>query len=214
MTLMPELSTLLIFAAAALAMTATPGPDMLLIASRSAAQGRAAGFATWAGIAVGTYCHALAAALGLSQLFLAVPIAYDIVRYVGAAYLLFLAWTAFTANERPEDREQVRQAKKSTIVMFKQGLLTNLLNPKMAIFVLALFPQFVSPSSGSVAIQIIVLATILNFVGFFINGAVIFAASRVSGVFAKSQKITRISQCFLGTVFAALAARLAFDTQH
>lgn len=211
---MPELSTLLIFAAAALAMTATPGPDMLLIASRSAAQGRAAGFATWAGIAVGTYCHALAAALGLSQLFLAVPIAYDIVRYVGAAYLLYLAWNAFTVNVKPEDREQVRQASKSTIVMFRQGLLTNLLNPKMAIFVLALFPQFVSPSSGSVAIQIMVLATILNFVGFFINGAVILAASRVSGVLAKSQKITRISQYFLGTVFAGLAARLAFDTQR
>ncbi len=211
---MPELSTLLIFAAAALAMTATPGPDMLLIASRSAAQGRAAGFATWAGIAVGTYCHALAAALGLSQLFLAVPIAYDIVRYVGAAYLLYLAWNAFTVNVKPEDREQVRQASKSTIVMFRQGLLTNLLNPKMAIFVLALFPQFVSPSSGSVAIQIMVLATILNFVGFFINGAVILAASRVSGVLAKSQKITRISQYFLGTVFAGVAARLAFDTQR
>jgi hypothetical protein len=76
---MPDLSTLGLFAIACLALTATPGPDMLLIASRSASQGRASGLATYAGIAAGTYCHALAAAFGLSQLFLAAPIAYDIV---------------------------------------------------------------------------------------------------------------------------------------
>src|SRR6478672_9183008 len=89
---MPDFATLALFAAACLALTATPGPDMLLIASRSISQGRAAGFATLAGIQLGTYGHALAAAVGLSQLFLAVPIAYDVVRYVGAAYLLYLAW--------------------------------------------------------------------------------------------------------------------------
>src|SRR5512138_2602985 len=95
---MPDISTLALFAVACLALTATPGPDMLLIASRSASQGRAAGFATLAGIQAGTYCHALAAALGLSQLFLLVPIAYDIVRYAGAAYLLWLAWKTFRSN--------------------------------------------------------------------------------------------------------------------
>jgi threonine/homoserine/homoserine lactone efflux protein len=211
---MPELSTLMIFTVAALALTATPGPDMLLIASRSAAQGRVAGFATWVGIALGTYCHALAAALGLSQLFLAVPVAYDIVRYIGAAYLLFLAWSAFTSNTKTENRLQARRANQTTVVMFRQGLLTNLLNPKMAIFVLALFPQFVSPETGSVALQIMVFATVLNFVGFFINGAVIVAASRVTCILATSGTAARFSQYILGTVFAGLAARLAFDTQR
>lgn len=211
---MPEFSTLLIFAVAALALTATPGPDMLLIASRSAAQGRVAGLATWAGIAVGTYCHALAAALGLSQLFLAVPIAYDIVRYFGAAYLLYLAWNAFTANTKAEDKLPGRRTNHSATIMFRQGLLTNLLNPKMAIFVLALFPQFVSPQVGSVAVQIMILATVLNFVGFFINGAVILAADRASAVLARDGKATRIAQYALGTVFVGLAARLAFDNQR
>ncbi len=211
---MPEFSTLLIFAAAALALTATPGPDMLLIASRSAAQGRVAGLATWAGIAVGTYCHALAAALGLSQLFVAVPIAYDIVRFAGAAYLLYLAWNAFTSSTKTEDKTPARRTNHSAIIMFRQGLLTNLLNPKMAIFVLALFPQFVSPQAGSVAAQIMILATVLNFVGFFINGAVIIAASRASTFLANSGKATKFAQYILGTVFAGLAARLAFDTQR
>ena len=89
---MPDFSILMLFAAAALVLTATPGPDMLLIASRSVSQGRSAGFLTYAGIAAGTYCHAIAAALGLSQLFLTVPIAYEIVRWAGCAYLLYLAY--------------------------------------------------------------------------------------------------------------------------
>src|SRR5262245_41633153 len=90
---MPDLSTILIFAAACVVLTATPGPDMLLIASRSISQGRAAGFLTYAGIALGTYCHTLAAALGLSQLFVVVPAAYDAVRFAGCLYLLYLGWT-------------------------------------------------------------------------------------------------------------------------
>lgn len=89
---MPDFSTLILFAAAALILTATPGPDMLLIASRSISQGRSAGFLTYAGIALGTYCHALAAAFGLSQLFLTVPVAYDAVRWAGCCYLLYLAY--------------------------------------------------------------------------------------------------------------------------
>jgi threonine/homoserine/homoserine lactone efflux protein len=98
--------------------------------------------------------------------------------------------------------------------MFKQGLLTNLLNPKMAIFVLAFFPQFVIPEVGPVAVQIMVLATILNLIGFFVNGAVILAASRASAMLSGNNKIKNLSQYILGTVFAGLAARLAFDTQR
>lgn len=97
---MPDLSTLALFSLACLALTATPGPDMLLIASRSVSQGRSAGFASLAGIQAGTYCHAIAAAFGLSQLFLAVPLAYDLVRYAGAAYLLYLAVQAFRSTGR------------------------------------------------------------------------------------------------------------------
>ncbi|MFI5000799.1 MAG: LysE family translocator, partial [Reyranellales bacterium] len=157
---MPDFSTLALFAAACLALCATPGPDMLLIASRSISQGKASGLATLAGIQVGTYCHALAAALGLSQLFLAVPIAYDVVRYAGAAYLLYLAWqTLRSTGTALAPTPGLRRY--PIAVVFRQGLLTNLLNPKMALFVLALFPQFVDPGAGSVAVQILLLATVL-----------------------------------------------------
>jgi threonine/homoserine/homoserine lactone efflux protein len=207
---MIDLSTLALFAVACLALTASPGPDMLLIASRSISQGRGSGFATLAGIQVGTYCHALAAALGLSQLFLVVPIAYDVVRYAGAAYLLYLAWKTYrsegtllapTAGLRPHPIG----------AMFRQGLLTNLLNPKMALFVLALFPQFVKPEAGSVALQIMVLATVLNLIGLLVNGIVIVMASRLGRLFAGRGRWRRLPQMLLATVFAGLAVRLAFD---
>lgn len=207
---MIDLSTLALFALACLALTATPGPDMLLIASRSASQGKASGFATLAGIQLGTYCHALAAAFGLSQLFLVVPLAYEIVRYAGAAYLLYLAWKTFRSTGTaltPTDRLR----RLSIAVVFRQGLLTNLLNPKMALFVLALFPQFVRPESGSVALQILLLATALNLIGIVINGTVILAASRLGRIFARGGRFRRVPQILLGAVFAGLAVRLAFD---
>lgn len=207
---MPDLSTLALFALACLALTATPGPDMLLIASRSVSQGRASGFATLAGIQVGTYCHALAAALGLSQLFVVVPVAYDLVRYAGAAYLLYLAWqTLRAAGPMAGPSNGSRRYPLGTV--FRQGLLTNLLNPKMALFVLALFPQFVEPDAGSIAVQIMVLATLLNAIGILVNGAVILMASRLGSAFSPTRRLGLAPQCFLATVFVALAARLAFD---
>jgi threonine/homoserine/homoserine lactone efflux protein len=205
---MPDLSTLALFAVACLALTATPGPDMLLIASRSVSQGRAAGFASLAGIQVGTYCHALAAGLGLSQLFIAVPLAYDIVRYTGAAYLLYLAWKAFRSS-RTISAPNAGLVRYPVGQMFRQGLLTNILNPKMALFVLALFPQFVHPQAGSVAGQMLILATLLNLVGLIVNGLVIFAASRIGRVFAERNRFSRAPQLLLGSVFAGLAIRLA-----
>ncbi len=209
---MPDISTIFLFALASLALTASPGPDMMLVAARSAAQGRLAGLATYLGVAVGSLCHALAMALGLSQLFLAVPLAYDFVRYAGAAYLLFLAWQALMA--RHVACEVGAQRRRTMAVMFRQGFLSNILNPKVALFFLALFPQFVNPEAGSVAVQILVLALVLNVVGFFVNGAVILAASRARAFLSGNGGFRRISNYLLATVFAGLAARLALDGQR
>ncbi|KVD47541.1 amino acid transporter [Burkholderia sp. MSMB1072] len=210
---MIDLSTLVLFSGACLALTATPGPDMLLIASRSVSQGRRAGFATLAGIQAGTYCHALAAALGLSQLFVAVPLAYDVVRFAGAAYLLYLAWKTFRSDATTLS-PIASQRRRSTAVIFRQGLTTNLLNPKMALFVLALFPQFVRPDHGSIAVQILVLATVLNLIGIVVNGAVILSASRLSRRIGARRRPSKVPQYLLGTVFVGLAARLAVAGRH
>lgn len=205
--------TLLLFSLASFAMVATPGPDMLLIAARSAAQGRVAGFMTYLGVAAGSFCHALALALGLSQLFLAVPFAYDVVRYAGAAYLAYLAWQAFTAHASfGADAGTVH--KSSTWVIFRQGLVSNLLNPKVALFFLALFPQFIAPEHGNVALQIMILAMVLNVLGLIVNGVVVMLAGSARQLFTGTQRFSKWPQYFLGTVFGGLAAKLMFDGQR
>lgn len=210
---MPDFSTIVLFAAAAVVLTATPGPDMLLVASRSISQGRAAGFLTYAGIALGTYCHAVAAALGLSQLFVTVPVAYEIVRWAGCAYLLYLAWKAIRSQAASfSPTPAPRRLSRSRI--FGEGLATNLLNPKMALFVLALFPQFLHPGDGSLIVQTVVLATVLNGVGFLVNGSVILLGSHIRGRLAGFARFPRLPHYLLAAVFTGLACRLALGARN
>lgn len=209
---MPDFSTFMLFAAASLVLTATPGPDMLLIASRSVSQGRSAGFLTYAGIAAGTYCHALAAGLGLSQLFLTVPIAYEIVRWAGCIYLLYLAYKTMR-SEGSAFSPSATLKRLSRKRIFSEGLATNLLNSKMALFVLALFPQFVDPSGASLPVQMVVLATVLNGVGLFVNGTVILLGSQLRSRLGSISRFPRLPQYLLAGVFAGLACRLALGTR-
>ncbi|SDD60349.1 LysE family translocator [Kordiimonas lacus] len=209
---MPDLSTLLLFSAASLALTATPGPDMLLIASRSVSQGKLAGLLTYAGIAAGCYCHALMVAFGLAQLFLLVPAAFDIVRFAGAAYLLYLAWQ--TLRSKPDNSAAVAAPRKRKRRIFSEGLITNLLNPKMALFMLALFPQFLKPEAGSVVMQTMVLVTILNVIGLLVNGVVIIASGTLRQRLSKGGSFGRWPQYLLAGVFTGLAVRLAFSGRN
>ena len=210
---MPDFSTIMLFAAASVVLTATPGPDMLLIASRSVSQGRTAGFLTYAGIALGTYCHALAAALGLSQLFMTVPIAYEIVRWAGCAYLLYLAYKTIR-QEGLSFSPTLALKRLSGQRIFAEGMATNLLNPKMALFVLALFPQFVRPEGGSIIWQMLLLATVLNGIGLLVNGAVILLGSHIRTGLAGLVRFPKLPQYLLATVFAGLACRLALGSRN
>ena len=212
-----EIAVLWIFALACVALAATPGPDMLLIAARSASHGQAAGFATLAGIQIGTYGHALATALGLAQLFAVYPLAYDIVRYAGAAYLAFLAVRILIAPQAPlaPPTEAAQPATAAAIApMFRQGLWNNVLNPKMALFVVALFPQFVDPAGPSIVLQMLLLATILNAIGLVVNGAVIVVSARAGRAIAGSKRAVTAMRWFLASVFAGLALRLVLDTRR
>ncbi|KAB2669994.1 threonine/homoserine/homoserine lactone efflux protein [Ochrobactrum sp. RC6B] len=205
---MPDSSTIILFASAALVLTASPGPDMLLIASRSVSQSRMAGLLTYFGIACGTYCHALAAALGLAQLLKTVPAAYELVRWAGCAYLIYLAIKTLRGDPLA-GLSTKSVASISRLRIFSEGLATNLLNPKMALFVLALFPQFTAPESGSIVLQMLGLATILNVIGFAVNGSVILIVGRAKRGIKLPPKFARLPNYFLATVFAGLASRLA-----
>ncbi|WVT73116.1 LysE family translocator [Sinorhizobium chiapasense] len=210
---MPDISTIALFAAASLVLTATPGPDMLLIASRSVSQGRAAGFLTYGGIALGTYCHALAAALGLSQLFVTVPVAYEIVRWAGCAYLLYLAYKTVRSDSTSSSPISTLN-RLSNRRIFGEGLMTNLLNPKMALFVLALLPQFVDPKGGSMVAQMLLLATVLNGIGFLVNGSVILVGSHLRARLAGIRRFPKLPQYLLAGVFTGLACRLALGSRN
>lgn len=207
---MLDWQTIWLFGVASFALCVSPGPDMILVAARSAAQGRLAGFLTHLGMAAGSAIHALLLALGLSQLFLAVPYAYDFLRYLGAAYLLYLAWQAFTGRGGFSVQSNTL-CRRPLFSIFKQGLISNLLNPKVALFYLALFPQFLQPSLGCVAGQILVLALILQVVGFVVHAFVICLADGSRFLLMNEAAFTKWSTRFLGAVFGTLAARLILD---
>jgi len=207
---MMDTATLATFTLMALALVVTPGPDMLLLMTRSVAQGPTAGFVTLAGIFVGCYFHALVAGLSLAGVLLVAPVTFDIVRIAGAVYLLWLAVQAIRGSGgfRPPSAEAPHVALGA---VFRQGVLTNILNPKVALFFLALFPQFMRADPGTALAQALVLASVLNLVGLFVNGAIILAAGRLGAFLARRPAFVRWQNRLLGVVFAGLALRLVFE---
>lgn len=156
---MPEAISLLTFAAIALGMVLTPGPNMVYLISRSICQGRTAGLISLGGVALGFVFYMLCAAFGITALVLAVPYAYNTIDIAGALYLLWLAWQAV----RPGGRSpfQVKDLPKdSSRKLFLMGFLTNLLNPKIAVMCLSLLPQFINPVNGSILEQALILGTV------------------------------------------------------
>ena len=198
---------LLIFLAATLALNLTPGPDMLFVIARSAAAGRSAGVASALGIAAGCVVHTLAVAFGLAQLLAAVPAAYAVVQYGGAAYLLYLGCRTLWSARGPAS--SAANGDRSLARTFVQGLTTNVLNPKVALFFLAFLPQFVDARTGSVALQILALGILFNVSGTIVNVAVALAASRAGGWLEGRAGDSRLVRRLSGSVFVALGLRLA-----
>jgi threonine/homoserine/homoserine lactone efflux protein len=149
---------LLVFAAAALLMVLTPGPNMIYLISRSICQGRAAGVISLLGVVAGFVVHMLAAAIGLTALFMAIPLAFEVLKWAGALYLLYLAWKAVAPGAR-SPFEATNLPEGPPRKLFLMGFFTNLLNPKIAVFYMSIFPQFVSIERGSVFMQSIVLGS-------------------------------------------------------
>ena len=208
---MIPLQTWLLFCLACAALAATPGPNMLFLVSRTLAQGRGAGFVSLAGTSSGFALHALAAAFGLSALLAAVPLAFEVVKWAGAVYLAWLAIVMWRASDEPD--ATVVAPHSTPRAMYRQGLLTAVLNPKVAVFQLALFPQFVDPSRGSVLAQSLVLALTQLVIVVAGDSACVFAATGARRFFAGRPGWGRWSKRALAGVFAALAARLAIQSR-
>lgn len=196
------------FAIASLLLALTPGPNMIYCVSRTLVQGRRAGFVSLAGVLLAFLVHLTAAALGLTALLLAVPLAFDAIRLIGAAYLLWLAWQAVkpggTAPFEPRALPADRPAK-----LFRMGFLTNLLNPKVAMFYLSFFPQFIHPERGSVLLQSTMLGAVQIAGSALVNATLVFGAAGITAVLSQSTGWLRAQRYVMGTVLAALAVRVA-----
>lgn len=210
---MPSSSSLIAFALICLGMVLTPGPNMIYLVSRSICQGPAAGLVSLGGVALGFVFYMLMSALGITVLVMAVPFAYDALKFAGAAYLLWLAWQAV----RPGGRSpfQVRDLPKdSPRKLFMMGLVTNLLNPKAAVLYLSLLPQFVDPARGSVLLQSVVLGASQIAISVTVNAMIALMAGSIA-IFLAGRPFWMVMQRWLmGTVLAGLAVRMATEAQR
>ena len=203
---MPDTHSLLVFMAAALALNVTPGPDMLYVAARGAAEGRGAGVASALGIAAGTLVHIALVALGLAALLATEPEAATALRLGGAAYLVVLGLRSLLRPAGIADRP-LTPATRARV--FWQGVATNVLNPKVALFFLAFLPQFVDPARGSAPSQVLALGLLFNASGTLVNLAVALASSRAAGRLRRSARAALLLDRATGAVLVALGARLA-----
>nr|WP_042188990.1 LysE family translocator [Kibdelosporangium sp. MJ126-NF4]CEL18584.1 Putative threonine efflux protein [Kibdelosporangium sp. MJ126-NF4]CTQ98068.1 Putative threonine efflux protein [Kibdelosporangium sp. MJ126-NF4] len=201
----------LTFLVTAAILVITPGPDMIFIVAVGVRGGPMTGFMAALGVAVGLAVHTAAAVLGLSAMFAALPLLYDAMRWIGAAYLLYLAFKAFTARNGSllTPQEGDTPAPTGHWRTFRQAVVTNLLNPKVIVFSIAFLPQFVRPDLGAVGLQFLILGVTLIVVDLAIDGAVGLLAGRIGHLLGRSRRVLRALDYFSGTVFAGLATRLA-----
>lgn len=201
---MIEPLVLLAFVPASLALNLTPGADMMFCLAQGMRYGPRAALAASAGISCGAMVHVLLAGLGVGAAVAAQPWLFDAIRWAGVAYLLYLAFGAIRHGAVPEPNSR-RPATRS----FRTGILVNLSNPKVILFVLAFVPQFVDPSSGAILVQFLILGAILALGGFAVNGLVGVFAGRASRRLTGNPRTSRVLGWITGGIFAALAARLA-----
>ena len=210
---MPTFAHFAAFALVSLGMVLTPGPNMIYLISRSIAQGRDAGLISLAGVALGFVGYMLCAAFGITALLLAVPYAYDALRFAGALYLLHLAWQAVKPGGRSpfELRELPRDGARKWFLM---GLLTNVLNPKIAVLYLSLLPQFIDPARGSVLRQSLLLGSTQIVISVAVNAAIVLAAGRIARFLARRPAWITLQRWLMGTVLTALAVRVATQARR
>jgi len=210
---MPSTGHLIAFALVSLGMVLTPGPNMIYLISRSISQGPRAGLISLGGVAVGFLFYMSSAAFGITALMMAVPFAYDALRFGGAAYLLYLAWQAvkpggrspFQVKELPVDPPRK---------LFLMGLMTNLLNPKAAMLYLSMLPQFIDPARGHILAQSFILGSTQIVVSLSVNAMVAVAAGSIAGFLGTRPLWLVVQRYLMGTVLAGLAMRMATEARR
>jgi threonine/homoserine/homoserine lactone efflux protein len=202
---------LIIFILAAFVLVITPGPNMIYLISRSITQGKKAGLMSLAGIIAGFTFHITMVSVGLTAVLFTVPYVYTTLKFLGVFYLLYLAFQAVKPNSQGlfETRKDLKKDKPSKL--FSMGFFTSVLNPKIAVFYLSFFPQFIKPAFGSVFFQSIQLGLTQITVSFTINFLIVLFAAKMAVWFGENPFWIKIQKWVMTSVLSALAVRMAFD---
>ena len=208
---MIPLHQLLIFMLAAFVMVITPGPNMIYCTTRSITQGKKAGLISLLGVACGFLFHIVLVSFGLTAVLFAVPYAYTILKTAGVIYLLYLAWEAVKPGSKSmfETRKELKID--GPAKLFGMGFLTNVLNPKVAVFYLSFFPQFIKPEYGDILLQSLFLGFTQLSISFVVNAIMVLAAARVTLWFSANPKWIRVQKWFMASVLSGLALKMALD---
>lgn len=212
---MLPINELLLFSLAALGLVLSPGPNMIYIISRSITQGRRAGLVSLAGVLVGFLVHIFLVSFGLTAVFMAIPLAYEVLRWLGIGYLLYLAWEAIKPGSispfSTRDLSRLEITHDSDRKLFRMGFLTNALNPKVAVFYLSFFPQFTHPEYGSLLIQNVQLGFTQLTVSAIVNLLIVLSASRMARWFQSRPAYIRVQKWVMASILTGLAVRMAID---
>jgi threonine/homoserine/homoserine lactone efflux protein len=205
---MPAPSTIVVFLLAGLGLLAIPGPAVLYIVTRSVTQGRRAGLASVGGIEVANLVHIAAAALGLSALLLTSALAFQAVKYLGAAYLVFLGMR--TLLTRSVHTLHVPFPPQRLFHLFAHGFLVNLLNPKTALFYYAFLPQFIHPARGSVVTQVLILSLLFALLACCTDSLYALLGSMFSQVLKRNERYRQVQRYVTGSIYILLGLATAF----
>ncbi len=204
---MQPIDTLLVFFSASVLLALTPGPDNLFVLTQAAQRGKMAGIAVTTGLCTGLLVHTTAVALGVAAIFQASALAFSLMKYIGAAYLLYLAWQSFMAGAGGDGERQSRNL--SLARLYRRGIIMNVTNPKVSLFFLAFLPQFTDPGFGPLVPQILLLGLLFILSTILIFGGISLLAGGIADRFRKSARVQTILNRLAGTVFVALAIKLA-----
>lgn len=203
---MIPVDTILMFVAACVALALAPGPDNIFVLTQSALYGRKTGILVTLGLCTGLVVHTMAVSLGVAVIFQTSALAFNILKIIGAAYLIYLAFQAFRSG--PETLEGASDMERAWYQLYSRGIIMNLTNPKVAIFFLAFLPQFADPSEGAVSLQLLMLGGIFITLTLLIFGVISWFAGFIGQWLKGSVKAQVIMNRVAGTVFTALAVRL------
>lgn len=206
---MVAIPDLLLFIVTVFILIMSPGPNMIYLISRSLVQGKKAGFLSIAGVASGFLFHIVLVSFGLTAVLMTIPYAYMSLKILGVTYLLYLSFQAFKPNAKGLFDVDQNLAKDSPKKLFSVGFLTNALNPKVAVFYVSLFPQFIKPEMGSVLIQSLELGIIQIVMTFSVHTVIVLSVAKIAVFFAKNPTWLKYQRWFMGSVLGSMAIKMA-----